>query len=104
MTERVEKAQQLLNALDSIVSMIDRVDHGDTFREAVELEEALEVFLREVTSLRGEPGSITCPVCNRTSHHPTDVKYGYCGFCHAYTSSPIAGITKVTGPAHRKGE
>lgn len=29
--------------------------------------------------------SITCPQCNRTSHHPEDVKYGYCGACHEFT-------------------
>jgi hypothetical protein len=30
--------------------------------------------------------SITCPVCNRTSYHPEDIRHGYCGHCHAYTT------------------
>jgi hypothetical protein len=29
--------------------------------------------------------SFTCPVCWRTSYHPDDEKYGYCGNCHDYT-------------------
>lgn len=32
-----------------------------------------------------ERPSFTCPRCNRTSHHPEDAKYGYCGACHAFT-------------------
>jgi hypothetical protein len=31
--------------------------------------------------------SITCPVCGKTSYHPTDVEMGYCGYCHGYTSA-----------------
>ena len=30
--------------------------------------------------------SITCPVCGRTSHHPEDVRQGYCGYCSDWTS------------------
>lgn len=30
--------------------------------------------------------SITCPVCWRTSHHPEDVRQGYCGACRAFTT------------------
>jgi ribosomal protein L37E len=29
--------------------------------------------------------SFTCPRCGRTSHHPDDVREGYCGACHAWT-------------------
>lgn len=29
--------------------------------------------------------AFTCPSCGRTSHHPKDFQYGYCGACHAYT-------------------
>jgi hypothetical protein len=29
--------------------------------------------------------AITCPVCGKTSHHPEDVRQGYCGNCHAFT-------------------
>jgi hypothetical protein len=27
----------------------------------------------------------TCPICNRTSHHPDDMREGYCGACHTWT-------------------
>ena len=30
--------------------------------------------------------SITCPKCRMTSYHPEDVKHGYCGNCHEFTS------------------
>lgn len=30
----------------------------------------------------------TCPRCTRTSHHPKDKRYGYCGQCHDYTGVP----------------
>lgn len=42
--------------------------------------------------------SITCPECKRTSHHPQDVFYGYCGNCHRYTGKPAgdqAELNKV---------
>ncbi len=32
-----------------------------------------------------EPLSYTCPRCGRTSHHPDDVREGYCGACHDWT-------------------
>ena len=32
--------------------------------------------------------SITCPRCERTSHHPRDVDEGYCGHCHDWTGVP----------------
>lgn len=32
--------------------------------------------------------SITCPICGRTSWHPTDVEEGWCGACHGATSLP----------------
>ena len=35
-------------------------------------------------------GSITCPVCGRTSHHPTDVREGYCSNCSDWTSPPAS--------------
>lgn len=34
------------------------------------------------------PPSITCPRCGRTSRHPDDVREGYCGACHDWTSEP----------------
>jgi hypothetical protein len=33
--------------------------------------------------------SITCPECRRTSYNPNDIREGYCGFCHAWTSNPL---------------
>jgi hypothetical protein len=29
---------------------------------------------------------ITCPVCHRTSYNRNDVRAGYCGYCHDWTS------------------
>jgi hypothetical protein len=28
--------------------------------------------------------SITCHICKRTSYHPEDVRYRYCGHCNAF--------------------
>lgn len=42
---------------------------------------------REVGPLE-DPTSITCPRCGKTSHHPDDVRHGYCGNCHDWTSDP----------------
>jgi hypothetical protein len=33
------------------------------------------------------PDSMTCPTCHRTSHHPRDIQYGYCGACNWWTSN-----------------
>lgn len=39
---------------------------------------------------------ITCPQCGRTSHHPEDVREGYCANCHWWTSHPdLAGMKTV---------
>lgn len=35
--------------------------------------------------------TITCPVCEETSAHPNDIRDGYCGRCHWWTSDPILG-------------
>lgn len=37
------------------------------------------------------PASLTCPRCARTTHHPVDVRYGYCSPCKDYTGTP-AGL------------
>lgn len=37
--------------------------------------------------------SYTCPVCDKTSHHPKDVEQGYCGNCHRYTGDPYRPLT-----------
>ena len=26
----------------------------------------------------------TCPTCHRTSYHPMDIKWSYCGYCHVF--------------------
>lgn len=35
------------------------------------------------------PAAITCPRCGATSHNANDVREGYCGRCHDWTS-PLA--------------
>jgi hypothetical protein len=30
--------------------------------------------------------SITCPQCLMTSYNPTDIREGYCGNCHDWTT------------------
>ncbi|MFD9445493.1 hypothetical protein ACFWBR_42390 [Streptomyces sp. NPDC060006] len=32
--------------------------------------------------------TFTCPRCTRTSHHPMDLRYGWCGHCSDYTGTP----------------
>lgn len=32
--------------------------------------------------------AIVCPDCRRMSHHPEDIRQGYCGACHEFTSIP----------------
>jgi hypothetical protein len=32
----------------------------------------------------------TCPRCGTVSHHPDDLKHGYCGRCHDFTGIPAA--------------
>jgi ribosomal protein L37E len=29
--------------------------------------------------------SFTCPRCGMTSYNPNDIRYRYCGNCHAFT-------------------
>jgi len=41
--------------------------------------------------------SVTCPRCGTTSWHPDDVRHGYCGRCHWWTSDPILGRVHVDG-------
>ena len=33
-----------------------------------------------------EQPSITCPVCGMTSYNPNDIREGYCGHCHDWTT------------------
>lgn len=41
--------------------------------------------------------SITCPICGATSHHPEDVRFGYCGQCHAFTRTCTIGGCQLPG-------
>lgn len=40
--------------------------------------------------------TFTCPVCGETSHHPDDVRHGYCGRCHAFTRDEAARVIRLT--------
>ena len=31
--------------------------------------------------------SFVCPVCGLRSYNPTDIRYGYCGYCKDFTGS-----------------
>lgn len=39
--------------------------------------------------------SITCPVCRRTSYNPNDIREGYCGYCHDWTSRALAVVAPM---------
>jgi len=34
------------------------------------------------------PDVFICPRCGRVSHHPEDLRQGYCGACHDFTGAP----------------
>ncbi|HTF53622.1 MAG TPA: hypothetical protein VK735_39770 [Pseudonocardia sp.] len=36
--------------------------------------------------------SFTCPECGRSSHHPKDEEFGYCGACHDFTGRLIEEV------------
>jgi hypothetical protein len=36
--------------------------------------------------------TFTCPRCASVSHHPEDVRHGYCGACHDYTAGEPAAL------------
>lgn len=44
--------------------------------------------------------AITCPVCLATSHNVNDVREGFCGWCHAFTSRPADWRTRPRHNAH----
>ena len=37
-------------------------------------------------------GTFTCPECRKTSHHPEDLRHGYCGACHAHTGFELNAV------------
>lgn len=45
--------------------------------------------LRANALLVAEGRAITCPVCFATSHNPNDIREGFCGNCHDWTSRPL---------------
>ncbi|MBO0743600.1 MAG: hypothetical protein J2P43_01180 [Candidatus Dormibacteraeota bacterium] len=49
------------------------------------------------------PRSITCPICGRTSWHPTDVAEGYCGNCHGWTGHPDPELREIWQVIARAG-
>lgn len=43
----------------------------------------------KLARLMAQAQSITCPRCGLTSYHPDDVREGYCGNCHEWTTQNI---------------
>lgn len=43
-----------------------------------------------------DPPSITCPNCGATSYNPNDIREGYCGNCHDFTS-PRKALAEEAG-------
>lgn len=39
--------------------------------------------------------AFTCPVCQRTSHHPDDERHGYCGACNDFTRDARASRWRI---------
>jgi len=46
---------------------------------------------------RGDQPSITCPRCGMTSYSRDDVREGYCGNCHDWTSHRFGGDGLLRG-------
>lgn len=69
-------------------------DLADAMRDAtLGMARVLDEYGSRLAALGGalvvtEPPSIRCPRCGRISHHPDDVREGYCGACHDWTSEP----------------
>jgi hypothetical protein len=55
---------------------------------------------RETPSARP---TIQCPVCGLRSAHPSDIEYGYCANCHAYTSAACDLSPDIARHASRRG-
>lgn len=54
-------------------------------------------------SRRKRQPSITCPRCGSVSYHPEDIRQGYCGRCHWWTSDKQLGEPWVIAMAEREG-
>lgn len=74
--ERAERAAEIDAAIDAAITAW-----------LARMRSDLERRRREHPPSADHPG-ITCPVCSWTSYHPEDIRYGYCGWCHAFTSPP----------------
>lgn len=108
----VELAVKPVDFLVSLLDTIARADPDNRLRlaygfpgyvRAVNLAQNTEAGITELRDVarRGQRPHITCPTCQRTSYHPEDVRYGWCGHCCGYTSPPFG--TPVDGPAGVKG-
>jgi hypothetical protein len=51
-------------------------------------------------TLSADGASITCLLCDRTSHHPSDVAEKYCGHCHIFHQHLRVGIESVRMGLH----
>lgn len=40
--------------------------------------------------------TFVCPRCGRSSPHPDDIRYGYCGACHAFTGDQVRIVPEST--------
>lgn len=50
------------------------------------MQDGLAVTVLDCLVGEADQASITCPKCGMRSFHPMDVKEGYCGRCHAWTT------------------
>lgn len=58
--------------------------------EARAVREGLDRVAGKITGGSSQAQAITCTRCGRTSYNPNDVREGYCGYCHDWTSSGSA--------------
>lgn len=73
------------------------VQYGDEFVERVmkryhESPYTLrQCYLFELRLLPDQQANIECPRCGSISYHPEDIRQGYCGRCHWWTSDETLG-------------
>ena len=48
--------------------------------------------------------SFTCPLCLMTSYHPSDIREGYCGNCHDWTSLATRVFDDERGDAETEAD
>lgn len=58
------------------------------------------VYAGDTERPAGQLPSITCPECGWTSRHREDIREGYCGHCHWWTSdrmlAPLRHVLRET--------